>query len=394
MKSYVKQYTHNLDFNIEFLTYDCFDLHCFCLTAKNILDSHIAATTLLPSSPPKGSTSTHSNPSSWTHFKAPKVSEPKWSGKIHEFYIWLYNVLHGFQLADYPDQIKLKLTLEAIPMDKQGLLNNVTEWDLFKERLIEEFGSIDVYGRDVNQDFALLPRFESVQECAEILTPKLKKLQSNLKIMQQFFDMEDLHSVTLTQALVQNIMRSLLPLEVKSSFKEKYADFRDLCPANVRPPTTLNFLAQFVCKMEKNYRANPSLYNLEQTINCVGVKPVKYGPPNTSNRPPNQPPRNSKVQLRHSCTLCSVKGFQDDHFPLTKYCGVEKFCSKDIISLIKELKVCPTCTCAHHTGFKCTQVFYNGDSKVCPTGCSVDGIHCIIKPVSTTTRPPLSICPR
>ena len=87
-------------------------------------------------------------------------------------------------------------------MDKQSLLNNVTEWDLFKERLIEEFGSIDVYGRDVNQDFALLPRFESVQECAEILTPKLKKLQSNLKIMQQFFDMEDLHSVTLTQALV------------------------------------------------------------------------------------------------------------------------------------------------------------------------------------------------
>ena len=114
-------------------------------------------------------------------------------------------------------------------------------------------------------DFALLPWFKSVQECAEILTTKIKKLQSNLKIMQQFFDMEDLHSVTLTQVLVQNIMRSL-PLEVKSSFNEKYAHFRDLRPANVRPPTTFNFLAQFVCKIEKNYRANPSLYDLDQTI--------------------------------------------------------------------------------------------------------------------------------
>ena len=68
--------------------------------------------------------------------------------------------MNGFKLADCADQFKLKLTLEAIPMDKQGLLNDITEWEQFKERLIEEFGSIDVYGRDVKQDFALLTRFE------------------------------------------------------------------------------------------------------------------------------------------------------------------------------------------------------------------------------------------
>ena len=163
---------------------------------------------LLEDSPPNGFTSTYPNPSPYAHFKAPKIDVQKWSGKINEFYTWLYNTLNGFKLADCPDQVKLKLTLEAIPMDKQCLLNDVTEWDLFKVRLIEEFGSIDVYGRDINQDFALLPRFESVQECAETLTPKIKKLQSNLKIMQQFFNLDDLHSVTLTQQLVQNIMRS------------------------------------------------------------------------------------------------------------------------------------------------------------------------------------------
>ena len=165
---------------------------------------------------------------------------------------WLHNLLNGFKLADCPDQIKLKLTLEAIPMDKQGLLNDVTEWEHFKERLTEEFGSIDVYGRDINQDFTLLPRFESVQECAEILTPKIKKRQSNLNIMQEFFGLENPHNVTLTQQQVQNIMRSL-PLEVKPSINEKYADFRDLRPENVRSPITFGFLAQFVYKMEKNY---------------------------------------------------------------------------------------------------------------------------------------------
>ena len=210
----------------------------------NLLNSHNAMLTPLPSSPPNGSTYAHPNPTPYAHFKAPKVTGQKWSGKVNEFYTWLHNLLNGFKLADCPDQIKLKLTLEAIPMDKQGLLNDVTEWEHFKERLTEEFGIIDVYGRDINQDFALLPRFESVQECAEILTPKIKKLQSNLNIMHEFFGLENPHNVTLTQQQVQNIMRSL-PLEVKPSINEKYADFRDLRPENVRSLITFGFLAQF-----------------------------------------------------------------------------------------------------------------------------------------------------
>ena len=374
LKAYIKQYNHNLESNMEFVQFDCSKLNTLCTSAENILDSITATNTPLPSSPPNSPTSTRSNPSPYAHFKAPKISAQKWSGKNSEFYTWLHNLLNGFKLADCPDQIKLKLTLEAVPIDKQGLLNDVTEWDLFKERLIEEFGSIDVYGRDINQDFANIPRFESVQECVEILTPKIRKLQSNLKIMQQFFDVEDLHSVTLTQQLVLNIMRSLPP-EVKSSFNEKYADFRDLSPANVRPPTTFTFLAQFVCKLEKNFRANPSLYDLDQTFSYVGVKPVKIGYPNTSTRPPNQPPRSPEAPIpKRPCTLCTSKGFQDDHFPLNRYCGVAKFCSKDIISLIRDLKVCPSCTQAHDQAYKCSQFFFNGASKVCPTGCTADGI--------------------
>ncbi len=74
-------------------------------------------------------------------------------------------------------------------------------------------------------------------------------------------DKEDLHSVALTQQLVQNIMKSLPP-EVRPSFNDQFSKFRKQCPANVRPPATFGFLTQFVEDLEKNYRSTPYLYDL------------------------------------------------------------------------------------------------------------------------------------
>ena len=87
---------------------------------------------------------------------------------------------------------------------------------MFKAKLIEEFGSVDIFGRDVNQIFNLLPRYESVQEIAEDLSPKIKTLQANLNIMENFHNKENHHSIALTQSVVQNIMKSL-PMEVRPS---------------------------------------------------------------------------------------------------------------------------------------------------------------------------------
>ena len=125
--------------------------------------------------------------------------------------------------------------------------------------------------------------------------------------MQEFFDLEILHNVTLTQQLVHNIMKSL-PLEVKSSFNEKYADFRDLRPENVKSPITFEFLAKFVYKMEKNYRANPSLYDLELSPTSVGVKATRPEPPKSKSKPQfsANTPRN---RVMWPCSLCMIKGF-------------------------------------------------------------------------------------
>ena len=96
--------------------------------------------------------------------------------------------------------------------------------------------------------FDLLPRYESVQEVAEDLSPKIKTLQANLKIIQQFRDVKYLHNLALPPALVQNIMRSL-PLDGRSSFNEQFMHFRSLDPGNVRSPATFLFLAQYVNKL-------------------------------------------------------------------------------------------------------------------------------------------------
>ena len=65
------------------------------------------------------------------------------------------------------------LTLQAIPLIKRGPFNNISNWTDFKIKLIEEFGSIDIIGRDVNKIFDLLSRYESVQEGAEDLSHKM-----------------------------------------------------------------------------------------------------------------------------------------------------------------------------------------------------------------------------
>ena len=178
--------------------------------------------------------------------------------------------MNGFNLTRAEDVVKVALTQNVIPLAKQGPFNNITDWSTFKIKLIEEFESIDVFGRDVNQTFNLLPHYKSVQEVAEDLSPKIKTLQANLIIMENVHNKENLHSVALTQSLVQNIMKSL-PMEVRTSFNDQFSKFREQCPDNVQPPPTFLFLAQFVEKLEKNYRSTPYLYDLDLSPLNVGV---------------------------------------------------------------------------------------------------------------------------
>ena len=363
LSAYVNQCNHQLDTNPEFVKYDLSDLLSVHQAATNILDSHTARSTPLPPSPPNGRTQTPS-----ASFKPPKLIIENWNGKPYDFYSWLASILHGFNLAQCDNPGKLHHTLHAIPMDKRGVLNHIDNWEDFKIALIDEFGSINVFGREVDLIFNSLPRFESVQEIAEELAPKIKKLQSNLVTMSQFHKLEHLHGVAITRNLNSNIMRSL-PSEVRPTFNEKYTSFHRQDPGNVMAPKTFEFLAQYVDEVRRNYQADPSLFDLELKSLSIEVKPVRPAPINTKPKPRSSAPPPSKP-----CTLCTVKGFQANHYPLNVHCGVGKLSSPDIIKIISDNHLCPSCTHQHEPNFRCKLTHYNGYSKVCSKGCLHDGL--------------------
>ena len=68
-----------------------------------------------------------------------------------------------------------------------------------------------------------------MQEVSEDLAPKIKTLQANLEV-------------------VKHIMK-FFSIEVWAPFNEKYMEFRDIDPDNVRAPVTFQFITQFVSKL-------------------------------------------------------------------------------------------------------------------------------------------------
>ena len=179
--------------------------------------------------------------------------------------------------------------------------------------------------------------------------------------MQNFHDNEDHHSVALAQPLVQNIMKSL-PSEVRPSFNDQFSKFHKQCPANVQPPATFRFLAQFVEEFGKNYLSTPYLYDLDLSPLSVGVNVVRQG----TSKPNPQPPRFSGPQPQHPprpCAMFSIKGFEANHYSLTSACGTGKLSSPEILKLITDNGLCFTCTQAHSVGYKCKTTYNSGVSK-------------------------------
>ena len=72
--------------------------------------------------------------------------------------------------------------------------------------------------------------------------------------------------------------------------------------------------------------------------------------------------------------MCSIKGFEANHFSLTSACGTGKLSSPEILKLIADNGLCFTCTQAHSVGYKCKTTYNSSVSKVCPKGCLENGI--------------------
>ena len=138
------------------------------------------------------------------------------------------------------------------------------------------------------------------RSCWRFVPQIIKTLQANSEISQQFHNAEDLHSISLIQSLIQNIMRSL-PLEVRLIFTNQFMEFRRQYPANFRPSAgTFLFLSQFVNKLEKSYWLNPSLFNLNYTLAKIGIEPLRYGHPTAMKKKPPYPPSGTSPEFKFS----------------------------------------------------------------------------------------------
>ena len=140
-------------------------------------------------------------------------------------------------------------------------------------------------------------------------------------------------------------------MEVRLSFNNQYMEFQGKDPANVRPPVAFLFLAQYVIKLEKNYWANPSLFNLDLSPLNMGIKPVWYGSPGNHFKTLHSSSSTSPQGPRHPCALCNSKGLESNHLALNYRCDVAKLSSPDILQIISNIKACPSCANVHEPSF-------------------------------------------
>ena len=111
---------------------------------------------------------------------------------------------------------------QAMPLDKTPQFNNISDWTLFKKKLISEFGGISIFARKAHSVFNQIPVYESVQELVEDLAPKIKNLESIIESMKDYHSIETLYNAVITPDLNNNITRSL-PTELRISFCDIYS---------------------------------------------------------------------------------------------------------------------------------------------------------------------------
>ena len=173
---------------------------------------------------------------------------------------------------------------QAMPLEKTPQFNNISDWTLFNKKLITKFGGIPILVREAHSVFNLIPVYESIQELAEDLAPKIKNLESIIECMKEYHSIETLYNAVLTPDLNTNIIRSL-PIKLHISFNDKYTAFINLdADNNLRSPAVFKFLNQYVENLNNSFKANPMLFYVGLLPMNIGMKPVRYEVPKKQER--------------------------------------------------------------------------------------------------------------
>ena len=197
-------YDHCMVSEPDILEFDCSQLLTTLHLAQKIINS------LIPPIPTPTPLSYTPPPS--TRFKPPRMVIPQWSGKNYEFYTWLSACSISFEPPKCPETARTQMMCQAMPFDKTPQFNNISDWAIFKKKLISKFGGIPILVCKAHSVFNLIPVYKSHQELAEYLAPKINYLESIIECMEEYI----IQLKPSTTMCWTNIIRSL-PIELRIS---------------------------------------------------------------------------------------------------------------------------------------------------------------------------------
>ena len=99
------------------------------------------------------------------------------------------------------DTDKTQIMLQAMSFEKRDSFFKINDWDKFKNKFINDFGNVTAFGREVQHQFSLSPRTDSMKDFIKVLAPKVQQLVTNLDCIAVFHPTDLLHNLTLTPAI-------------------------------------------------------------------------------------------------------------------------------------------------------------------------------------------------
>ena len=130
------------------------------------------------------------------------------------------------------------------------------------------------------------------------------------------------------------------------------------------PPAIFQLIAKSISNMVKDFYRYPLEFDDSFIPISVGVKQVHIDNQTRCDSHSKPQPKVFKP-----CALCSYKGFVEQHYPLSIWCGVGKLSSNEILQVTKATKTCTVCVLAHSVNIMCYPNHLNGTPKTCSKRC-------------------------
>ena len=141
-------------------------------------------------------------------------------------------------------------------------------WDKFKGKLVDEFGSIEVFRREALKLFTQLDQpLQNVKELTNMLAPRINGLKSSIKCVADFHD----HTV-LRPGRHHHIY--CIPVWVCPTFLPVLEAFKATDISNQMPPAIFNFLSTFISSTAKTYLNYPLDFDDNISVTNIAIKQV------------------------------------------------------------------------------------------------------------------------